>query len=103
MNKNIFWYHEKKWYNDNIFYLIQIYFDWIKTYFYIIWIFSFATYQQPYIFDPEICVLNRPFGSRKGLQVIRAVKVQQEQRGIPEGNKLLLSLHEIHLIYLAKT
>ena len=33
LNKTIFSCHDKKWYNENIFYWIQIYFDWIKIYF----------------------------------------------------------------------
>ena len=46
---------EKKIYDKNIIYWIQIYFDWMKIHFDIIWIFSFATYQQTYTLHPQDC------------------------------------------------
>ena len=47
LNENIFIYHES-WYNENTFYWIQICFNIMKIYFHVIWIFIFATFQQPY-------------------------------------------------------
>ena len=40
---------KKRWYNENMLYWLQNYFDWMEIYFHIVWIFIFATFQQPYL------------------------------------------------------
>ena len=47
IKKYITW-MEKREHDKNISYWTQIYFDWIKLYFGIIWVYGFAIFQQPY-------------------------------------------------------
>ena len=62
----------KKWYDENIFYRTQIYFDWRKMYFDIAWIYFLeskmsvhitkvisSTFQQPYMFRKNLDFLNK--------------------------------------------